>query len=467
MQASTHTVPQDVDTLIEDLDFVVTVDPDRRITAGASIAISDGRIVAIEPADDLRSTSATTRMSGRGRMAIPGMVDGHLHTSFALSRGLADECGAKEFLLERMYRYEDGLAPEDVRLAAELATAELLLHGVTTFIDPGNTASGESRAAADAVGIRSAIARSTFDIGTSGFGTVPAGLVQTTDEALAASQEDLESVPKADRSWPTLSFRGVNNASDALIVGLNELAVEADVTLQTHAAFSYSTRDASWDKHGKGEVQRLYDLGALGPNTFIVHGGWLNAGEVELLASTSASVVVSPSSSLHNAYGNLLHGRHWDMLERGIHVGLGSDHASSGMVDMVREAHLLCGAIKERTLDAKAFPPELALEAATIHGAAIAGRPDLGRLVVDGPADIVLIDTDRPEMQPLFNPVSNLIYSGSGALVSDVWVAGDRVVDAGQLVQVDFERIIRQVRDFTADALANRDFGTLIRSRWL
>lgn len=454
------------DTLITDIGFVLTIDDERTVRPDAAIAIRDRRVIWVGPNSESVDFEPKTRVSGRDRIAIPGMVDCHLHSSFALSRGLADECGAQEFLIERMYRYEAGLSNEDVYLAARLAISELLLHGVTCFVDPGNRFPEATRQAAEELGIRASIARSNFDVGSSSFGSVPSNLVATADASLVRAREDLEGFGPNELVWPSLSFRGVNNASDELIQGLHALSSEFQVQLQTHAAFSYSTRDASWQRFGKAEVERLYDLGVLGPSTFLIHGGWLSPREVMLVIDTGAALVLSPSSSLHNSYGNILRGRHAEILAAGGRVALGSDHASSGAVDMIREAFLFCGLSKEISLDPKSVPPELALEMATRYGADVAGRPDLGSIRVGGPADIVLVRTDVPAMQPLYNPVSNLIYGGCGALVTDVWVAGRRVVADRTLTTTDLDILLEEVRGFAAHGLAERDFEGLIRSGW-
>ena len=453
-------------TLIDALDVVVTVDDDRRLLRNHTIGIADGLVAGIWPTDEAGELQASQRISGRGRMAIPGLIDCHLHSSFALSRGLADECGAREFLLERMYRYEASLTADDVALSARLAMSELLLHGVTTFIDPGNTFPEATADAAGQLGIRASIGRSLFDVATSAFGSVPDNLWQETDQALAQAVADVDAYADHERVWPSTSFRGVNNASDQLIKGLHEVARDGGLKLQTHAAFNYSTRDASMSKHGRSEIRRLHDLGVLDETMFLVHAGWLSADDLEILVDSGAAVVISPSSSLHNGYGNLQQGRHLELATRGVKVALGSDHASSGLVDLIREAYLLCGHTKEQNLDAKTFPPETAVEMMTVNAATVAGRPELGRLAVGSPADVVLIDLHRPEMQPAFNPVSALIYSGSGPLVTDVLVDGQHVVADGVLQTIDLAELVADIEAFVRRTTDERGYGELIRNRW-
>ena len=130
---------QSVDLLIADIDWLITIDTERRIIRDAAVAVDQGRIVAIgKSAEIAKRFTGRQLVDGRRTVATPGFVDCHLHSSFALSRGLADEANAQSFLFDRMYPYEAALEGDDVRISATLAAAELLKHGVTCFIDPGN-----------------------------------------------------------------------------------------------------------------------------------------------------------------------------------------------------------------------------------------------------------------------------------------------------------------------------------------
>ena len=130
---------QTVDLVIADIDWLITVDSGRRIIRDAAIAVHGGKIAAVgKSAEIAKDYAGKKTISGRNAVATPGFVDCHLHSSFQLSRGLADEANAQSFLFDRMYPYEAALEGEDVAVSATLAATELLKHGVTCFIDPGN-----------------------------------------------------------------------------------------------------------------------------------------------------------------------------------------------------------------------------------------------------------------------------------------------------------------------------------------
>ena len=430
-----------IDTIVHGIDWLITVDRDRRVISDAAVAIDAGSIVAVgKTREVLGGFEARNLVDGTGTVATPGFIDCHLHSSFHLSRGLADEANAREFLVQRMYPYEAALRPADVRLSSRLAAREMLRHGTTTFVDPGNAHPAETVAGVAPSGIRAIIAASAFDLGGSDFGVVPAELVASPQIAADRAEALFGEFEGAfdGRVHVSVSFRGLNNSSDDLIQALNEVAGRHAAMLQTHACFNYSTHDSSVQKHGIPEVERLDNLGALHERTLLVHGAWLEPHEVVLIRERSAKVVVNPSSSVHNGYGNLQVGHAPELLADRVTVGLGSDHASSGPVDMVREMFLAACGYKEARFNPRVMPPETVLEMATINAAVAIGQGDrLGSVEVGKQADLVLFDATAPEWQPLYNPVSNLVYSATGSNVDTVLIGGDVVVADARLQKVD------------------------------
>ena len=269
---------QTVDFIIDHIDWLITVDPQRRIIRDAAVAVHQGKIVAVGKNDDVaRSQAASRKVDGRRTVATPGFVDCHLHSSFQLSRGLADEANAQSFLFDRMYPYEAALDGEDVKLSAALAAAELLKHGVTCFIDPGNYHPEASVDGIMATGIRAVVSRSSFDLTKSVLGILPERMIETTQVALERAEAVLDKYAKTGnpRLGASASFRGLNNASDELILGLAKLAKRYDTLLQTHACFSYSTHDSSVARTNMAEIERLEALGVIDERMLIVHSGWL------------------------------------------------------------------------------------------------------------------------------------------------------------------------------------------------
>jgi 5-methylthioadenosine/S-adenosylhomocysteine deaminase len=458
------------DTLILDIGWLITVDPQRRIIRDAGIAIADGKFEAIGKSTEIEAAwTANATVGGRNRVGTPGLVDSHLHSSFQLARGLADEVGTRAFLFDHMFPYEGALSEDDVHVSALFAAMSLLRSGVTCFVDPGNYHPVATGRAALEAGMRAVLGRSAFDMTKAVLGILPAAMIETTEEALDRSTALLDHV--AARGDPRLrgsvSFRGLSNSSDKLIEGCKALADKHDCVLQTHACFNYSTHDDCVANFGTAEVERLEGLGVLDERTLLAHGGWLTPKEVEIVARRRASLVAAPSSSLHNGYGNFARGRLPELMALGVNVGLGSDHACSGITDLVQEMLLFAGSYKEIHMNPRIVAPEQVVEMATINGARCAGlAAEIGSVEVGKAADLVLFDTTFPEWQPLYNPVSNLVYSATGSSVADVFVAGERVVRDGRLTAVDEADVLRAVGEAMSRIGRRLDLSKLVKLRW-
>jgi 5-methylthioadenosine/S-adenosylhomocysteine deaminase len=437
------------DLLVRNIDWLITVDADRRIIRDAAIAVKDGRFAAIgKTAAIERDWRAERVVDGKGIVATPGLIDSHLHSSFQLARGLADEANAQSFLFEHMYPYEAAMREDDVHTSVALAAIEMLRHGVTCYIEPGNYHPDATVRAIMGAGMRMVLATSCFDRGKSVTGMLPETMVDDTGRCIAKTEALFEKYPGKHEGRLTVSasFRGMNNTSDELILALKGIAQRHGAILQTHACYSYFTHDASIVQHGKPEIERLESLGVLDENMLLLHAGWLEPHEIAILARRRPTLVCCPSSSLHNGYGNLAVGRHPELMALGVNVSLGTDHASSGTVDLVQEMRYCACSYKEIRLNPRLMPPEHALEMATINGARGAGLADrIGSVEVSKEADFAMFDATASEWQPLYNPVSNLVYSATGNTVKHVFVGGEQVVRDGRLVRIDQDEVMREV----------------------
>lgn len=461
---------QEIDLLIKSADWVITVDQQRRIFKEGAIAVNGGRILEIGKSADLEQKYQGRQViDATNKVITPGFVDGHIHTAFHLSRGLADEVGAQKFLFERMYPYEGYLDEDDNYWSAMLCCLELVRHGVTTFIDPGNYHPDATARAVTQVGMRCVMGKSTMDIAKSALGSLPPAFIETTDEGLSRSEAVLQKYHGAsgDRIRASLCFRGVNNCTDDLIQRMKAMADHYQVAMQAHACFAKETRDASVASHSMTEVERLNGLKSLGANTLLIHMGWATPSELFLLREYDVKITAAPSSSMHNAYGNMMMGHVPELLEMGVSVGLGSDHASSGIVDICQEMFLVAGGYKETRVDPRVMPPERVLEMATINGARNALWEDqIGSLDVGKQADLVMFNTLTPEWQPLYNPVSNLVYSAHGGTVDTVIIGGRTVVEGGRVLTVNDLEIYGKVKELQPKILAKTGLAQKIQTTW-
>ena len=440
---------QAAELIVTDIDWAITVDANRRVIRDAAVVVKDGRFAAIGKSTDVRRAwQAKRSVSGKGTVLTPGLIDNHLHSSFQLARGLADEANAQEFLFGHMYPYEAVLDEEDTYTSVLLAATELLRHGVTCYIEPGNYHPDATVRAMMSAGMRMVLGVSCFDKNKAVTGLMPEAMIEDTKRCIDKTEALFERYPGkySDRLTVSASFRGMNNSSDELILALAEIARRERAILQTHACYSYFTHDASIVQFGVPEIERLERLGVLDENMLLLHGGWLEPHEIALLAKRRPTIVCCPSSSIHNAYGNIKVGNHPELLALGVNVTLGADHASSGTVDLVQEMRYATCMYKEVRLNPRVMPPEQAIEMATINGARGAGlQNEIGSIEIGKKADFVLFDATVSEWQPLYNPVSNLVYSATGNTVKHVYVGGEQVVRDGRMVNVDETDLMREV----------------------
>lgn len=460
----------DADLLVRNIDWLITVDAERRVIRDAAIAVKDGKFAAIGKTAVLDGAWRAARVvDGSGTVATPGLVDNHLHSSFALARGLADEANAQSFLFGHMYPYEAAMREEDVSVAVTLAAIEMLRHGVTCYIEPGNYHPDATVNAVMGAGMRMVLAVSCFDQNKAVTGLMPESMIEDTGRCVAKTAALFEKYPgkHAQRMTVSASFRGMNNSSDELILSLKGIAQRHGAVLQTHACYSYFTHDSSIVQHGKPEIERLESLGVLDEHMLLLHTGWLEPNEIAILARRKPTLVCCPSSSLHNGYGNLAVGMHPELMALGVNVSLGTDHASSGTVDLVQEMRFCACGYKEIRLNPRVMPPEHAIEMATINGARGAGLADrIGSVEAGKEADLVLFDATVSEWQPLYNPVSNLVYSATGNTVKHVFVGGEQVVRDGRLTRVNEQEVMREVAKAGSRITGRLDMDKVMKLRW-
>ena len=458
------------DLVVHGIDWLISVDSTRRVIRDAALVVKDGDFAAIGKSTAiLQDWRAENMLHARGMVATPGLVDNHLHSSFQMARGLADESNAQSFLFEHMYPYEAAGTEQDDYVSASLAAMELLRHGVTCFVEPGNYHPDATARAVMAAGMRMVLGVSCFDRNKSVTGLLPARMMETTARCIAKTEELFATYPGRYRERLTVSasFRGMNNSSDGLILGLKTIAERHDALLQTHACYSYFTRDSSVNQFGKPEIERLESLGVLDERMLLLHSGWLEPQEVAILARRKPTLVCCPSSSLHNGYGNIAVGQHPELMALGVNVSLGSDHASSGTVDMVQEMRYCACGYKEVRLNPRLMPPEHVVEMATINGARGAGLDNrIGSVEVGKAADFVLFDATVPEWQPLYNPVSNLVYSATGNTVKHVFVGGEQIVREGRLTRIDEGALLSEVEKSAMRIAGRLDMKKMLKLRW-
>jgi 5-methylthioadenosine/S-adenosylhomocysteine deaminase len=425
---------------------ILTQNPARETITDGAVAVTGGRIAAVGPRPDLAAAYAPAETLSMGQaLVMPGLVNTHAHAAMTLFRGLADDLPVAEWLTRHMWPVEKMLTPEAVRLGALAACAEMLSCGVTCFADLYFFAAQTARAA-DELGMRAVIGEGVLDF--------PTPSAATPAEALDLSRELFANL----RGHPRLTAMAVAHSpyadSDATLAACAALAREHDAVFTLHAAEGVTENADSLNKTGRRVIPHLHSLGILGPKCLLAHCVHVDAADLDLLAATETRVAHCPRSNAKLASGTAPVPA---MLEKGVTVGLGTDGAASNNA-LNLFAEMGCASLihKLATGDPTAFPARAALDAATLSGAACLGIPDIGAVAPGYQADLTVLSLTRPNMVPLFDPASQLVYAASGAEVVLTMVAGRVAYRDGRFPGLDHPALCREVRDVAVRLAAHR-----------
>jgi 5-methylthioadenosine/S-adenosylhomocysteine deaminase len=440
--ATDATQPAAVDLLVKGW-YVVTMNANRDIIRDGAVAVGGDRIVDVGKAAELERRYRTTRVVGGDRFVVtPGLLNTHIHiTGEPLTRGyVPDDTPFVENVFRWLCPLYAAYEPEDEKLSAQLAAAEMLRTGTTSFLEAGTIRFlDEVVEGLVEVGIRGRVGRWVWDLPPE-----PDVYRQTTDEAIGHLERQLGAPPDgAGRIEPWSIIIGHTTCSDPLWRAARALATEHGVGLSFHMSPASLDPDGFLAEFGQRPIAHLDELGVLGPDVAMTHCVHVDRTEVELIASARANVVHCPTTALKVSYGVTQIGQMPEMVQRGINLSIGTDgNNASNYSDMMRATYLVAGLFKDARRDPEMFPAELAFEMATLHGArTLQAERDLGSLEPGKKADVVLHDTHRPEWMPLLNVVNQLVWSADGRGVHTVLVDGRVVVEDGHLTTLDEERL--------------------------
>jgi cytosine/adenosine deaminase-related metal-dependent hydrolase len=449
---------------IDNARYVVTLDPRRRIVAGGSILVEDGRISRVGKAAELANVPADRVIDARHCVVTPGLVNGHMHISYGhVVRGIfPDDVGSP---LNHVFKLQMAMTEEEEYASSLLGIVELLKNGTVCFVDPGSTKFPDAclQAYEDA-GIRVILG----DCVTDRDAPFPlprypaAAAIDRTSTFLEKWHGRLNG---RLRAW-AMPFSAETCSAD-LLRALKRLADEHRTSLTLHHNSGARARQDSQARHGLRPTEYLESIGVAGPNVVLAHVLGIDDAEIDCMARTATSAVMCPVTAAKGGRGVHEHGRLPELVARGVKVALGCDSPNnSNHLDLVRALNMAALQYKDARQDMRQIPAETALELATLTGAQALGIGDeIGSLEPGKKADLVLFDTERPEWQALFNPINNLVYNADGRSVHTVIVDGRVVVDAYRQTFVDESRLYATVQEIGERLLARTGVG-YPRSRW-
>ena len=433
-------------TLIKNIEYLITVDEERKVVKDAYVTIDDTLISGMGKTRDLSSDESEYDcvINAKDMVATPGYINGHCHISYAhATRGIFRDDLGKDYL-PNVFTLQGSMDADEERLTSLLGITELLKYGTTTFVDPGSTKHlDECLTAYDQSGVRVIVGKHLASHEN------PFHLpIYDHDSAMKLTENTIKTfdgqLDGRVSAW-AMPFAHAFT-SDELLQDLKSLCDSLNTNITLHVTDAV---EASSDPLKESAIVRLEKLGFHGSNVVLSHCVGINSADVQSLAKTDTPVIVCPTAVLKMGGGFGQNVPLPEMLENGVTVGVGTDAANnSNLIETGRSIYLTAVLIKDATGDVTKIPAETAIELGTIGSAAAIGLGDsIGSIQVGKKADIVLYETMRPEWRTLFNPINNLVYSADGRSVHTVIVDGRVVVEDHKPTFVDEEELIHKVQD--------------------
>lgn len=416
--------------------------PSFEIEEGWAIAILEDKICQMGPSKELEKRfTPKERISGQGKLAMPGFVDGHTHTSQQLLRGMiSDEYPV--IYLRFNIPYESKLREEDISLCTSLSCLEMIKSGITAFADAGGTFMPQMIESILESGLRAAVTRATSDIGHG----LPDNMSTSTDEAIRLSEELYKKYNGVGDGRIKVFFqiRSITSCSSHLMKELSKAARQFDTGLHMHVGEYPESILQSLNEHGVREVEYLDSLGVLNPNLLAAHCILLSDNDVRLFAERGAHVIHCPRSNLGKGVT-----RTPQLLGLGVSVGFGTDGTAHSGLSIFKEMT----AFKHSQIvtwgvpyaDNAVMPARTLLEMATL-GSAKAMRLDStsGTLEVGKKADLILLDINQPHLLPTHDLVNSIVEAGESSDVKDMIVNGKVIMRNRQVLTLDEEKLMHQ-----------------------
>ncbi len=435
-----------VDLLVEN-GIVVTVDGQRRVLTGGSVAADKGRIVAVGNAKDLRARyQARTTLDASGTIVLPGLVNAHTHAPMVLFRGVADDLKLMDWLQGYIFPAEkNNVTAAFVKAGTRLAVLEMLLSGTTTFVDMYYFEDQIAEVAKEA-GIRGVLGETLIEF--------PAPDNKTIPEALAYTERFLQRWKGDPLVTAAVAPHSTYLASPETLKASRALADKYGAPLLIHLSESPDEQKQIREKYGKTSTEHLRDLGFLRKGVLGAHGVWLTASDRALLAAAGAGIAHCPQSNMKLSSGTA---PVTDMLKEKARLGLGTDGAASNNdLDMFEEMLTAALLAKHASGDPTSAPAAAVLEMATLGGARALGmETEIGSLEVGKRADIVLVDLGAARLHPIYDPVSHLVYAAKGADVRDVVIEGRLVVSKRDVLTLDEKAVLAEATRLRAQISAS------------
>ena len=429
--------PRPVDLLVRG-GTVVTMDGGRRVIEDGAVAVRAGRIVAVGPRAEVeRRFGGREVIEARGRVVMPGLVNGHTHAPMSLFRGISDDLDLNEWLTKFIFPAEaKNVTEEFVRAGTRLALAEMIRGGTTTYCDMYYFEDAIADETARA-GVRGVLGETVIDF--------PVADNKTWAEAMAYAARYVAKWKGHKLITAAVAPHAPYTVSEAHLREVHEFSRRTGAPVVIHVAETRKeVADVTRD-HNDSPVNYLRRIGFLTPRVIAAHVVHVTPDEIAVLKASGVGVVHSPQSNMKLASGVAPVPAY---LKADVALGLGTDGAASNNdLNMWEEIDTAAKLHKLSSNDPRVVTALEALEMATVRGArALHLDAEIGSLEEGKRADLIVVDFDAPHQTPAYNVYSHLAYATKAADVRTVVVEGRVLMRDRRLLTLDEDAVRREAR---------------------
>ncbi|GHA33414.1 amidohydrolase [Photobacterium aphoticum] len=421
---------ENVDLLIKNA-TVLTMNADKTVYDNGLVAIKENKIFAVTDGTDLKEYKAEKTIDADGDIVMPGLINTHTHVSMTVFRSMADD------VPDRLHRYifplESKLVSRDmVRIGAQLGNVEMVKGGVTTYADMYYF-EDEVAKTVDKIGMRAVLGETVIKF--------PVADAANADEGIKYAVNFIEEYKDHPRITPAFAPHAPYTNTTETLKKITELSLKYDVPVMIHLAESERENQVIAERSGgKSPVEYMADIGALTPNLVGAHVINVDDEDIALLKKHDVGVAHNMSANIKSAKGV---SPALKMFDDGLRIGLGTDGPMSGnTISTMDEFNQVAKVHKLVNKDRAAMPPVKVIEMATIGAARALHMEDtIGSLEKGKLADIIVVDTKAPNMVPVYNPYSALVYSAYATNVKHTIVDGKVLMEDRNMLTVDEKAI--------------------------
>lgn len=420
----------DADIVIKN-GMILTMDGKLTLHEKADLAIKGSKIVDISP-----QTKHTAKkvIDAQGKLVMPGLNNTHTHAAMVMMRGIADDMPLDVWWQKFIFPIEKKmLSPEFIRIGVGLAAIEMVKSGTTSFSDMYFFEDSAAQICKQ-IGIRAFLGEAVFDF--------PSPDAPDADGTLKIIQELHAKWGKDEIIHLMVAPHAPYTCGEANLKKSKALADKLGLPLHIHVSETTSEVAEFQKKHGLTPAGFLEKIGFLGPNVIAVHCVHLTLEDMKIFKKHEVKVAHCQESNMKLASGGA---PIVELMNLGITVGLGTDGAASNNnLDMFDEMDSVAKYHKAVRSDPTVLDAKTALRMATVDGAKVLQKPNIGSLEVGKTADLILLDLNCPHLTPLYNIYSHLVYSAGGADVDSTIINGKLVMENRKILTIDEGEIIDQ-----------------------